>query len=175
MAEQTGAGFRPTDPVGRILFDVSRALALAGGGVLALMAAMTTVSVTGRAFFRAPIPGDFELIEIGLSVAVFAFLPYCQIAGANVIVDFFTHGAPARLKAVLDAIGSLVFALIAAVLLWRHGLGAIDMYEVGETTMILNLPRWWSFPVAVACLALLLAACLYTLWRSIREVRAGPP
>jgi TRAP-type C4-dicarboxylate transport system permease small subunit len=173
MAEKTEAGIRPTDPVGRLVFDVSRALALAGGGVLALMAAMTAVSVTGRSFFAAPIPGDFELIEIGLSVAVFAFLPYCQIARANVIVDFFTQAAPARVKAFLDAIGSLMFALIAGLLLWRHGLGAIDMYQAGETTMILTVPRWWTFPVAVACLALLLAGCLYTLWRSIREVRAG--
>jgi hypothetical protein len=41
--------------------------------------------------------------------------------------------------------------------------------------MILGVPRWWSFPVAVLCLALLLAGCLYALWGSIRETRTGRP
>lgn len=159
--------------MGRVLFSISRTLALAGGCVLALMAAMTAVSVTGRSFFRAPIPGDFELIEIGLGVAVFSFLPYCQLVRGNVLVDFFMERAPVRAKAFFDAIGNLVFSLIVALLLWRHSLGAVDMYRVGETTMILQVPRWWTFPAAVLCLALLLAVCLYTLWRDIREIRTG--
>lgn len=173
MAEVRGGEIRPTDKVGRFLFRVTRAVALAGGVVLALLAAMTAVSVTGRSFLNAPIPGDFELIEIGLSVAIFAFLPYCQLVRANVIVDFFMERAPVRVKAFFDAIGSLVFVAIAALLLWRHSLGAVDMYNVGETSMILGVPRWWSFPAAVACLALLVAVCVYTLRRSIREMRAG--
>jgi len=173
MAELTGTGTLPTDAVGRVLYSVSRAVALAGGCVLTLMAAMTAVSVTGRSFFYAPIPGDFELIEVGLSIAIFAFLPYCQIIRGNVFVDFFMERAPVRAKAFFDAIGNLMFALMAALLLWRHSLGSIEMYQGGETTMILGVPRWWSFPVAVACLVLLVVVCLYTLWRSIRETRAG--
>jgi TRAP-type C4-dicarboxylate transport system permease small subunit len=173
MADATASGNRPTDAVGRFLFRVSRAVALAGGTVLALMAAMIAVSVTGRSLLRAPIPGDFELVEIGLSVVVFATLPYCQIARANVIVDFFLDRAPERVKASFDAAGSLIFAALAALLLWRHALGAVDMYNVGETSMIIGIPRWWSFPAAVICLALLLAVCLYTFWRSVREIRAG--
>jgi TRAP-type C4-dicarboxylate transport system permease small subunit len=171
LTEPQGSDFRPADPVGRFLFGVSRAVALAGGCLLAVMAAMTAVSVTGRSFFRAPIPGDFELVEIGLSVAIFSFLPYCQMARANVLVDFFMERAPARAKAFFDAAGGLLYLAIAALLLWRHSLGGIDMYRVGETSMILGVPRWWSFPAAVLCLALLLAVVGYTLWRSIREMR----
>jgi len=173
MAGAAAPGERPTDPVGRALYAVSHAVALAGGGVLALMAAMTAVSVTGRSFFGAPIPGDFELIEIGLGVALFAILPYCQITRVNVIVDFFLERAPRRAKAFFDALGSFLYLAIVALLLWRHSLGGLEMYRHGETTMILQLPRWWTFPVAAACLALLAAVCLYTLWRSIRDVRAG--
>ncbi|MBI1943345.1 MAG: TRAP transporter small permease [Betaproteobacteria bacterium] len=173
MTEQAASIGRPADLVGRLLFDVTRIVALAGGCVLALMAAMIAVSVTGRSFLRAPIPGDFELVEIGLSVAVFTFLPYCQMVRGNVIVDFFMARAPVRAKAFFDAIGNLMFTVIVALLLWRHSLGSLDIYNAGETTMILSVPRWWSFPAAVLSLALLLAVCLYTLWRSIREMRAG--
>jgi TRAP-type C4-dicarboxylate transport system permease small subunit len=173
MAELTGTGSLPTDAVGRFLYTLSRWVALAGGVVLTVMALMTAVSVTGRSFFSAPIPGDFELIEVGLSIAIFAFLPYCQIIRGNVFVDFFMERAPVRAKAFFDAVGNLMFVVIGALLLWRHSLGAIDMYHAGETTMIISVPRWWSFPAAVACLALLLVVCVYTLWRSIRETRTG--
>jgi len=173
MAELMGTGTLPTDAVGRVLYRVSRVVALAGGCMLTAMAAMTAVSVTGRTFFAAPIPGDFELIEVGLSIAIFAFLPYCQIIRGNVFVDFFMERAPVGAKAFFDTIGNLIFVVIAVLLLWRHGLGSVDMYRGGETTMILGVPRWWSFPAAVACLVLLVAVCLYTLWRSIRETRAG--
>jgi hypothetical protein len=56
-AAHAGEGQRPKICAGMV--------ALAGGCVLALMAAMTALSVTRRSFFGAPIPGDFELIEIG--------------------------------------------------------------------------------------------------------------
>ena len=157
--------------MGRALFSVTRAFALLGGLVLCAMAVLTTVSVAGRAFLNAPVTGDFELIAIGTGVGVFLFLPYCQLVGENVVVDFFLDRAPFRVKAFFDAVGSLAFGLIIALMSWRTTLGGIDMYNVDEMTLILELPRWWSFPLAVVCLVLLLFVCLYTLARSIREFR----
>ena len=56
-------------------------------------------SVLRRWLFSTPIPGDFELAQIGTAVAVFAFLPYCQVVRGNIVVDTFTAqsaGTPAR-------------------------------------------------------------------------------
>ena len=92
-------------PVGRALHRLAAALAVAGGLVLVALIVMTCLSIAGRAMFSAPLPGDFELVEIGCAVAVFAFLPYCQITGGNVVVDFFTARARPRTKAALDLMG----------------------------------------------------------------------
>ena len=54
---------------------------------------MNAISVTGSAVFGRPFPGDFELTEMGVAVAAFSFLPYCQLTGANVTADIFTSGA----------------------------------------------------------------------------------
>ena len=119
MAEHDARHTRPTDPVGRVLFDVSRALAIFGGFLCCGMAVMVTVSVTGRYLFSAPVPGDYDLVGIIAGAAVFAFLPYCQLTRSNVVVDFFTTNVGTRGKAVLDAIGSLPLS-------WNHLVGVYD-------------------------------------------------
>lgn len=171
MAEAGETTTRPADPVGRVLLAVTRLFALAGGLVLCAMALLTTVSVTGRRFFDAPVTGDFELIAIGTGVCVFAFLPYCHLKRENVLVDFFMSGAPDRVKSFFDAIGNLAYTFIIAIMIWRMSLGGIDLYRVDEMTLILEFSRWWTFPAAILCLVLLFVVCAYSFMRSIGEVR----
>ncbi len=162
---------RPADPVGRALFAITRIFALLGGLVLCAMALLTTISVTGRYFLNAPVEGDVELIAIGTGVGVFLFLPYCQLVRENVIVDFFLSAAPFRLKAFFDIVGNLIYALIMVLMTWRMVYGGIGLYEVDEMTMILEIPRWSTFPAALVCLVLLVVVCFYTFVRSINEMR----
>jgi TRAP-type C4-dicarboxylate transport system permease small subunit len=173
MAEGSSSDSRPAGPVGRVLFDISRVLAVFGGIVLFAMAWLTAVSITGRAALSAPIPGDFELVSIGTGIAIFAFLPYCQITRSNVIVDFFMVAAPTRAKTVCDAIGGLFYLVIGAILTWRLILGGLDMYRYSERTMTANFPRWTTFPVSVLLMMFLVVVVAYTIWRSIAETRAG--
>lgn len=173
MSDSGVTDTRPSDPVGRALYTITRFFAITGGLVLCAMALLTTVSVTGRRFFDAPVTGDFELIAIGTGVCVFAFLPYCHLKRENVIVDFFMSGAPDRVKSFFDAIGNLAYTLIIAVMIWRMTLGGINFYENDEMTLILEFTRWWTFPAAILCLVLLLAVCVYTFVRSVNEVRHG--
>jgi TRAP-type C4-dicarboxylate transport system permease small subunit len=127
--------------------------------------------VAGRAVFSAPIPGDFELVEVGMAVAIFSFLPYCQIVRGNVIVDLFTAKASPRTQALLDAAGNLIYTGIAALLTWRGALGGLEVRGYGETTMVLRVPVWLGYVPAVLCLAFLTLVCAYTVWRSLREAR----
>ncbi len=48
--------------------------ALAGGLVLLAIALMSTWSSVTGVVFAKPLPGDFELVEMGVAVAVFMFL-----------------------------------------------------------------------------------------------------
>lgn len=172
MSDETGQSpARPTDPVGRVLFATTRIFAVLGGLVLCAMALLTTVSVTGRYFFNAPILGDFELIEIGTGVSVIALLPYCQMTRENVLVDFFLSAAPFRVKSFFDVVANLIYTLIMALMTWRMTLGGISLFEADEMTLILEIPRWWTFPAALVCLVLLVAVCFYTFVRSINEMR----
>jgi TRAP-type C4-dicarboxylate transport system permease small subunit len=144
--------------------------ALAGGVVLMLVVFMNTYSVIG-ANFGMPFPGDFEMTEIGICVAAFAFLPYCQLTGANVSADIFTSGASARWVAIFSLVGSVVALGFSLLLLWRMWAGMLDQKDYGYTTAILQVPHWLVFIPILVSLALLAVAAAITLSAEARRAR----
>ena len=172
MAGQTAVSAR-SERVGRALYRAATGVAVLGGLVLFALTLLTVISVLGRAVLSAPIPGDFELVELGMAVAIFSFLPYCQMVRGNVIVDLFTTRASPRARALLDAIGNLLYTTIAALLTWRVALGGLEIRSYRETTMVLQVPVWWGYVPAVAFLVLLTVVCAYTVWRSAEEYRGA--
>ena len=132
--------------------------ALAGGAALVAVVLLTAASAAGNILLDKPVPGDFEVVEIAVAAAVFAFLPHCQFTGANVAADIFTSRLGPRALAALSFLSSLVAAGFAALLLWRMWLGMLDYRADGEITHILGFPVWLAFPPMLLSLALLLLA-----------------
>jgi TRAP-type C4-dicarboxylate transport system permease small subunit len=149
------------------------AWAVLGGLVLLAVIAVNVASVVGAALWR-PFPGDFELTEVGVAVAVFAFLPYCQLTDANVTADIFTSRSGPRVLAALKALASLVAFGFATTLVWRMYAGMLDQKLYGSTTAILQLPIWWAFAPILVSLLLLVAASLLGLVEGLRAAAAGP-
>ena len=173
MAENTREVVRPTDPIGRVLLGISKFLAVVGGLLCCLTAAMITVSITGRYLFSAPVPGDWDLTGIICGSAVFAFLPYCQLTRSNVVVDFFTENMPQRGKSMLDGFGTLLYLVIAAMFTWRLYYGGWELYHSSEVLAAFNFYRWWTVPFDFVCMFVLLCVIAYTLARDIRDARTG--
>lgn len=143
-----------------------------GGITLLAMMMLTVLSVLQRTVLGKPIPGDFELVEMGSAIAIFCFLPWCQVSSGNVLVDFFTQKTSAATNHLLEAVGDLLYLLIAALLLWRLWYGGFEMYEYGEQSMVLRLPIWISFIVILPAMALLTATCAATCAGHLRAARS---
>lgn len=150
------------------------AWALLGGCLLLAVVAMNTLSVIGAAFWK-PLPGDFEMTEMGIAVAAFSFLPWCQMTGANVSADIFTARAGPRLLAAFRTLAALVALGLALVLLRQMWLGMGDQRMYGYTTAILQTPIWWAFVPILISLALLAVAAFMSLAEALRGFRYGRP
>ncbi len=136
--------------------------ALAGGIVLFAVVLVNVASVIGGIFWK-PFPGDFELTEMGVAIAAFSFLPFCQIHGTNVTADIFTTRASERWLATFGFLGSLAALLFAALLLWRMYAGMLSQKEYGYTTTILQIPVWMAYVPVLVSLLLLCMTALSTL------------
>lgn len=147
--------------------------ALLGGAVLLLVVAMNVASVIG-AIFWAPFPGDFEMTEVGVAVAAFMFLPYCQLSDSNVTADIFTARSGPRAIAWFKFVASVTAFLFALLMLWRMYAGMLDQRDYNYTTAILQFRLWWAFVPILVSLALLAVASLLTLIESGRiAARSG--
>jgi TRAP-type C4-dicarboxylate transport system permease small subunit len=151
----------------RAIERAAKAFAFAGGAALVAMLGMSVASITGRSVLGTPVQGDFELVQLGCAVSIAAFLPWCQFARGNIIVDFFTTRLSPRAQARLDALGALLLALVTALVAWRAAAGALSVWESGERAMISRVPQWIGYAAIVPSLALTALVGLYTAWESL--------
>ena len=157
--------------MGRLLDILARAFAFAGGAVLVGVTGMSVVSIAGRTLRGTPVPGDFELVQVGSAVAIAAFLPYCQLRNGNIIVDFFTVRAGKRAHDVLDAFGALLLTAVMGVLTWRTIAGLLTVKASREITMIVGFPVWIGYAAIVPSLVLATVVGLYTALEAARGRR----
>ncbi len=157
----------------KFVYSLARLMALGGGLVLAALVLMTTASIVGRAlipFGLAPIPGDFELVEMGIAFAVFAFLPWCQLQRGHATVELFTSKMGVRANAVLDSVSDILMFFVAGLLTWRLYLGMLDKRSYFETTFILQTPMWWGYAAALVGACCFTVVCAYCAIRSTASV-----
>jgi TRAP-type C4-dicarboxylate transport system permease small subunit len=179
--------------MGAVLYSIAKAVAYIGGAILVMIATTTVLSIIGRAlipFGLSPIKGDFELVEHGCAMAIFLFLPFCQLRRGHVTVDIISERLPARLHAFLGFLGDCLIALASGVILWRIWLAFGEKFPYGsdgfraalgmggkpffpETTYELEVPVWIPYSVAVFGAVLFLVISLYTVWRSLNWVLDG--
>ena len=155
----------------RLTGAVTRALALVGGVFLLLAIAITLMSVIGRYAFGMPVPGDYELIEITCAVGVFLFFPYTQAVNGNIAAEFFTSGLSERWRRILDIGNDEIFTLVAMLLTWRLAAGLVEKFDSGASTVLIGIPFWWAYSVAVLSMFLLVVACLIRVVTGLGALR----
>lgn len=147
--------------------------ALLGGLALIAIVLVNAYSILAGAIINKPFPGDFELTEMGVAIAAFCFLPYCQISGANVTADIFTMKAGPRAIGLMKIFASIVAIGFSGLLIWQMTLGLQDYIEYEEYTGILNIPIWYAFIPTVLSLVLLFVAAVVSFAENIGELTSG--
>lgn len=133
-----------------------RWLAMAGGALLALMAALMTAEAVLRYGFNRPVLGAQDVFELASVLIVFAAIAYCGRADGHVAVDlFFARLGPGG-RRLADVLVKAVSFAIVALLAWQTGLRALAL-DPGDATNLLQIPRW-PFYAAIA-----IGAGLYAL------------
>jgi len=145
--------------------------ALIGGGVLVCVVLVNAYSILAGAIVNRPFPGDFELTEMGVAIAAFCFLPYCQLRGSNVSADIFTAAAGPRAIAAMSVFSATIAILFSALLIWRMSHGLSDYIEYAEITGILSIPIWWAFVPALISLVLLSVASIISFIEALDKLQ----
>lgn len=154
---------------------LARWTAILGGLVLLAVVIMSCISITGRfigklGFGLGPIPGDTELVEMGIGFAVFAFLPWCQLRRGHATVDLFQNVFGQRTNRVIDFLSDILMFIAASLIAWRLCLGMLDKKSYSETTWILQLPLWNGYAAALVGAVVFVLVSAFCVLRSGRQV-----
>jgi TRAP-type C4-dicarboxylate transport system permease small subunit len=160
----------------KAIATLSLALTYVSGVLLVAAILLTCISIVGRGLISvglSSVPGDYELVEMLCGLAVFAFLPYCQLNKGHISVDLFVNPLGHKAITWTQLAGDIIITALVCVLLWRHGAGTLDKYEYGDTSFILEIPIWWPYAIAYLLLIVTVATSLFTVWRDIRDLSDG--
>ena len=135
-----------------------RVAALIFGGLaavaLAAMMLLTVTDVVLRMFFRAPIQGTLELVELGLACTIFLALPAVFLRDEHLVVDVIDHFAKRPLVRLLDLASAVVSAAVLALMAWQMVSLAQTTWEFGDVTSDLSIPRiYYWVPVLFGVVA----------------------
>jgi len=153
-----------------LVLRISTAWAILGGLVLLAVALINVASVLGFAILNRSFVGDFEMTEVGVAIAAFAFLPYCQIADLNVTADIFTARASRFWLSVFSLLGALIALGFGLLLTWRMYAGMIDQKTYDATTATLQIPLWLAYAGCLVSLVLLVVASAASLVEAVHAM-----
>ena len=159
----------------RFVEVIAMGLALAGGLILLAIVALTCVSIIGHVFVPfdiglGPIRGIYDMTEIGMAAAIFAFLPWAQLREAHARVDLFEPIMPKIADRSLDLLFNVAMFVVAVVGTWRLYLGMIDKHTYGETTLIAQIPVWQGYAAALVGGVGFIIVSAFCILRAIRRL-----
>lgn len=173
-----------------LMNKMARILAILGGLVLVALIIITCLSVIGRGlntfgnswfledyipalqgFFKAfgPINGDYELVEAGAAIAIFMFLPWCQLNRGHATVELFTSMLPEKPNRFLALLWEIVFTFVIILITWRIYEGMNSKIRNGETSFLLQMPTWWAYAVCTFTCALASLVAITSTWIHAKE------
>jgi TRAP-type C4-dicarboxylate transport system permease small subunit len=139
-------------------------LARVAAVIMAFLALITFADVGARYLFNRPFNFSVELTELSMGLIVYLGVGLTTHENGHVRVDFFTLKLGERLRAVVDALTSLIALAFLAVMIWRLWLRALVLFEKHDVSQVLHLPFWpVAFTMATASLFLLTGVFLWLL------------
>ena len=132
---------------------------------LAVVTAITFVSVILRYFFAWQIPDSYDFSSLLLGVLIFWGIAGASYRGEHITVDLVWSVAPPLFQRIMDVFADLLTLGCLVAFTWMMGSKVLTTYNDNVQTFDLRLPVWIFYFVAWIGLA---AAILLLAVRTVR-------
>jgi len=140
-----------------------RVLAWVAGGALGVMILFVVGNILSRFFFKKPLPGTLEVIELVTVVIVFFSVAYTEAKRGHIYVEMLVSRLSRRTQAILASMMYLLAAVFFAAMGWRGGVQAWSyLFPNVRETYVLSIPiAPFLFVVAFGSLVLALETMIH--------------
>ena len=98
--------------------------------------------VVMRKLFNSPIPGQADLVEISIPTMGFFGLAYCQRMAGHVRMEIVVQQLKGRAHWLFEFISNFATIIICALMIYGTYSHFLRAYELGDSTMDVELPVW---------------------------------
>jgi TRAP-type C4-dicarboxylate transport system permease small subunit len=144
------------------------------GSFLAVVTALTFVTVVLRYVFSTSIPDSYDLSRNFLGILIFWGIATTGYRGEHITVDLLWGFLPPAGKRLLDVLSSLFTLGCMAMFAWAMATKVLGTRASGEETYDLNLPIWPFYGLAWAGLAISVVLLVLRLAHQIMQPLASP-
>ena len=135
-----------------------------GAGIIAVMMLLTVSDVVGRRFFNQPVHGAYELSEYMLVIVAFFSIAYCQFLRGHIRIELVVSRLRQKSQDVINGIMYVFFLATFCLLAWRLCLYAMEDWQSGLVSGVLEVPTFpFIFVAALGCALLSLVVLMHLL------------
>lgn len=141
--------------IDEFVFKIESMFNLTSAFLILFLMFLAVVQVVGRKAFNVPVRGYVDWVEFAMAIFAFISIAYTQKLGGHVRMEFIISRFKGRLLWALEIIGTVLALFICAVLMWYAYTHFLRAWNIGDTSMDIELPIWPSkLLVAFAFLSL---------------------
>jgi TRAP-type C4-dicarboxylate transport system permease small subunit len=159
--------------VDRLFFRFESLLNLAGGIAIFLLVLLATTNVLGRWLFSLPINGYIDWVEQAMAFIAFLGIAYTKRLGGHIRMDIVVGHLHGRVLWVTELLSACLMLLVTLVLIYGSYLHFLRAYQIGDSSLDIQLPTWPAKLVVPFALTILALRLLLQIWGYARAVREG--
>jgi len=178
MANGVGADAQPAllRKADKVLSHVEDSLNLIAAAAVFFLMFVGVAQIVGRTIFDFAIYGYIDWIEQASSLFAFLGIAYAQRLGSHIGMDLTMNWRPAA-RWKVELFGVVMTVAIVSVLVWASFTNFLRAYQIGDSSMDIQLPTWpakFMVPLALSVLWLRLVLQICGYLRMIRHPDSEP-
>jgi TRAP-type C4-dicarboxylate transport system permease small subunit len=139
-------------------------LTLAGGIVIFLLVFLATANVLGRWIFTLPVSGYIDWVEQAMAFFAFLGIAYTQREGGHIRMDMLVGKIQGRPLWFTELVSVSLMLVVTLVLIYGSFLHFLRAYQIGDSSMDINLPIWPAKLVVPVALSILALRLILQIW-----------
>lgn len=159
--------------IDRLFFKLESMLTLIGGIVIFLLVFLATANVLGRWIFSLPISGYIDWVEQAMAFFAFLGIAYTQREGGHIRMDMLIGNIHGRTLWFTELMSTLLMLAVTLILIYGSFLHFLRAYQIGDSSLDINLPTWPAKLVVPIALTVLALRLILHIWGYARAFRQG--
>jgi len=159
--------------IDRLYFRFEALLNLVSGIAIFLLVLLATTNVLGRFLFSLPIDGYVDWVEQAMAFIAFLGIAYTNRLGGHIRMDIVISRLHGRMLWISELLSVVLMLGVTLVLIYGSYLHFWRAYDLGDSSLDINLPTWPAKLVVPFALSVLALRLVLQLWGYARAIREG--